>query len=453
MDSKRILNRYWENLIKNVIRNFGIVINIFALILIMLTIVISGNEKFSFVSLDIINNIIIILQIISIVISPIYENIVKKSIGGQVDVIRPAQETNAIQNARKELRFGLNILTTVSVFCFVYLAVFIESFFPLVTVLALIGIAYLYSDYAPHAIFYAQTYDTCFLEKGEEPYSTRGLARIYLKEYEKTHFNRKDKYYDELNDIRDNSVSDFHDMCTKEILRDYADALQNPSIIYSIVLLFFNILFLNPDSLNSILTQLIGETTDVMEFIRLIFLIGINICFAALNIYSLVVCENNLNQINDICRAINEGVFNEEYKKLNDSRKIKRAIVARGLFEVATHYFTSRDAIESLDLEYRMLYIHKYYTNILRFRITASLALLAIWSILMTFGFTLHQIVMVMLFALIICIILRVFWLPNIGRIRIARECEKLLVMRNLSDDESKLKAPEKGFEKEYTEK
>lgn len=77
-------------------------------------------------------------------------------------------------------------------------------------------------------------------------------------------------------------------------------------------------------------------------------------------------------------------------------------------------------------LKYRMLYIHKFYTNFQRFFHTVILSCVALLCLLLELNIKWEIIGTVFICAAVFVALFAVFVLPNIGRYRIAKQCKLL---------------------------
>ena len=111
-------------------------------------------------------------------------------------------------------------------------------------------IAYIYADYVPHSQKYAENYDKLFIAENEKPSALRGLGRIYLEEYQKTRFRKKDKYYKEMAQLLpyDGSVADPKEtkIFLKCIFGNKVASTNNTLAIIGYVMLAINILTVVP---------------------------------------------------------------------------------------------------------------------------------------------------------------------------------------------------------------
>lgn len=143
-----------------------------------------------------------------------------------------------MQDAREELRFRLHILLFVVILVYGYFCIRFQSIFLFCAGVSLVLLTYLYADYIPHAVRYAETYDK-YIEKKEKGNSTRGLALIYLEEYQKTNFDRNHKFYKEVSRYDFDSDNRVQDNCIKHILFMKADSIRIQLDVRRLYIIYF----------------------------------------------------------------------------------------------------------------------------------------------------------------------------------------------------------------------
>ena len=392
--------------------------------------------------------IIILLQMVSIFLSNNYKKLIEESIF-QMDKkqlfekSKPYSQSISIQNARDELRFGLHILLSVVTVVCLCLCINCQSALLFIAAMSIIVLAYMYADYIPNAVMYAQLYDKQFIGDKEKANAIRGLARIYLDEYRKTSFNRKHKFYKELSEYhfeKDNKKNkeknEDIDNCIKNILFMQMDSIRCPEIVHSIILLFINIVLVIPNALDNLIVDFIGNEGNNILFIKMILSMIINIIFAIINIYTSVNYRNICEAVKKLSDVISkENGRKKRIQKYNECRNNSprkfEAIRVRGIYVFCSDNISKGRTLDHIPMQCRMLYIHKLYTNINRFQITVILLTISLISLLFEYNATRAIIIFLLLLDLILAELFKMFYLPNIGKKEIANWCNKLIKMED----------------------
>ena len=369
---------------------------------------------------NVVSAIIIVLQVIVICLSHKYEKIVESEIfhmsKGQVyERTKPYSRENTIQDARNELRFGLHILLFAVILVYGYLCIKFHCVLLFFAGTGLILLAYIYADYIPHAMRYAKLYDKNYIDVKEKADSTRGLARIYLEEYQITNFDRNHSFYKEVSryDFDDNKIQD---NCIKYILFMKADSIRIPEIVYSIFLMVVNWILVAPNLLGYIIKEFVGDINTNMFIIKSMLSVIVNVIIAIINIIICVTYKEKCEEIQTLSNVINDTKRGgrrrrfEQYEQCqkSESRSKFEAIRARGVFVYCSAFIGNGKSLNDIPLKYRMLYLHKYYTNILRFRITVALLMFCMVTLLIEYSVPIQ----IILF-LILITFLQHFWLVN----------------------------------------
>lgn len=424
-----------------IIGTVNVVMSTVLLLLSLLTAIVSlyaAIEKTIWHS-DLVLVIILILQAAVVCLSSKYEKIVENAIfhssKKQVyEKAKPYSKGSDLQDAREELRFGLHILLFVVILVYGYFCIRFQSIFLFCAGVSLVLLAYLYADYIPHAVRYAETYDK-YIEKKEKGNSTRGLALIYLEEYQKTNFDRNHEFYKEVSRYDFDSNNRVQDNCIKHILFMKADSIRCPEIVHNILLMVINWVLVIPNLSDYILKELMGEVKINMFIVRTMLSVTINVIIAVINIIICVTYKEKCEKIQTISNMINDTKKDgrkkrfDEYENLlkNDRRSKFEAIRARGVFVYCSTFISDKKPLNSIPLKYRMLYIHKYYTNVLRFRITVALLMLCMVTLLLEYSVSILTILLLSFIYLLIALLFGKIILPNIGKKRISKRCRELI--------------------------
>ncbi len=373
--------------------------------------------------------IIIGLQVIAIIINKLFEFLVDKMIFHKCrkKVLRSlSDEETRIQMSRNQLRNGLNIVMTVAVILLFILCLYSKSPLLFVAYICIISIAYMYADYLPSVKAYAEYYDSLTLGDRESPRTIRGLAKIYNEEYKKTKFDYKNAYYKDIMLFEEDKKNQYQDDCIKSILRIKIDAIRCPDIVYSLLIMFFNIFLVIPNLAEQTLS-LVMNNVDV-SYISTLLLIA-NITFLCINIATLFKYQNDCDRIQNIVKAYFSGNSKDrfyEYSKILNEDYDYKTIHSRGVFVYCSTLIDKGKFLEDIPLNYKMLYIHRYEANKSRFVITISLSILALSALLLGSGFNLVSVLVISLILIILSLLYYFFGLKYLNKYRIIKEIKKL---------------------------
>ena len=199
-----------------------------------------------------INVILIILEMISIIICYFYQekvekdNLYGKTIKEITNIVKDDHKKQSIQNSRDQARLSLIIMTAVSALLVFYWGIISRNVWTFILSVSVLWITYIYADYLPHSISYSKHYDSLFIKDDETAESIRGLARIYSKEFRNYNGFLDGKSARELQNFDYNENDQYQDKCIKSIFYMKLDSMIYPMIIYSVVILFFNIILVLP---------------------------------------------------------------------------------------------------------------------------------------------------------------------------------------------------------------
>lgn len=375
--------------------------------------------------------IIIISQIISIIVTSKYQSEVEKNIFPQrekkqfLQYVKPYSSLCFTQNARDELRSGLNILTPVSIICCLFLALVSRNVLGFIVRVCCISLTYMYADYIPHALNYPKRYDSLNNNLNEQSKSINGLSKIYKQEYILTGFDRDKKIYKELakykepDDIKDKVRFIEQDNCIKCILFMKVDSIKCPDIIYNIILMFFNCLLVTPQVPEYVIKDFLTYANLNSSILIPRILIVVNILFLIINVIVLLNYKNSCEYIYELGVNINTSDYKKRfnlYKKIKKEKNFE-IIRSRGVFVFCSSYFIDKGlTLEKLDMNYKMLFVHKLYANIPRFWVTIMLSYIAIFCILLSLSISIYMIVCIYIILVLFMIIFRLYFLPDLGK-------------------------------------
>lgn len=436
-----------------VLKALGTISNGIVVFLGVISIFYTLQKNYNQTTLFILFVLTVFFQASSLIIGHFYNECVeRKSFNGQEkkrileEMLQPKAYSNL--DSRNELRMGLTILTSVfTLFC-LYWAIVLKDSRMFIMGVCLISIAFIYADYIPHLIFYSKRYDEIMLKKENNtspPNSTRALARIYSSEYfdenGKVCKFKKNKHKDYvLNGDDIEKGGECVKKCVKHILLSKADSVKNPEIYYGILILFINIISIIPNTIDTVIKDFLPLDSDLATKISPYGLIAFNIGFGIINIVSQYTYKEKCEEIKKIYESIKEPeCLAECYSGISNEPGFK-VIYARGIFEFNSEildmgedidkYIRSKLPIEDNNNELlkkmKMLYSHRLYANLPRFRHTVVLSCIVLYCILLNLHCDFTSITIIFSIISILLILFRIFVLPNFGKIRIGKMCEML---------------------------
>lgn len=399
-------------------------------IILSLSIIGIWNRSFS------LNILIVLLEIISIPIGKSYQNQIEKSFfdnKGIKEILREMQPDivfSSIQNSRNELRFGLKIITSITVLLSLYLTILSKSIWGFFTSVAVIWIAFVFADYIPHASFYSKYYDSLFTGKIKKAKSIRGLARIYKNEYEITNGFKDKEFYKSINDYQASSDCNEQDECIKCILYMKADSLYYPIILYSIIILFFNIILVIPHAFEISIKTLLSDLRINYDLLLSIVVLVFNVMFALLNLWMIIHHYKSCKLIQRIYNSFNSDKsvdrINEYNRLRKEDGKSFEIIRSRGVFVFCSTIIDKHINLDTINMKYRMLYSHRYYTNKPRFWITFWFTLIILGSVIMTWNISWDIGLMLLSSFIVVSLLFYFLWLPRLGKWRIINNINNL---------------------------
>lgn len=442
---------------KNFIKNFGLPLNTCILILSISTIFpdIATNNLIK----NILCYIIIAMQVVSILVGNKYQSLVDKDFFGEggkkgfIKQIAPYPH-DSILGAREEMRQGLTALTSVFIICCIYWAFMTHDALKFVMVVCIVAIAFIYADYVTHNDFYTKKYDEKLKDGKDLPNSARGLARIYRHEYNCLGFKRflNRESYRKLSEYNEPKPG-LQDKCIKCILFSKVDAIKNPEIYYSALIMFFNIILVVPNALDVAIENILPFNADITQKVLPYILIVMNVTFTIIGVVSVLNYNNKcefIKTLGNVISGIDCKKRHDLYLEIKNDYDFK-LMRARGIFmfnSLATDegldldtFFERRATPEDKNeepfvdddgntytgyLKYRMLYVHRFTTNFQRFFHTVILSYIALLCLLLDLKIELMTIGIIFAIVTVAVLIFGIFILPNIGRWRISKYCKQL---------------------------
>lgn len=178
-----------------------------------------------------------------------------------------------------------------------------------------------------------------------------------------------------------------------------------------------------------------GEVKINKFIVRTMLAVTINVIIAVINIIICVTYKEKCEKIRVIFNVINDTKKDGRKKRFdeyenwlkNDRRSKFEAIRSRGVFVYCSTFISDKKSLNSIPLKYRMLYTHKYYTNVLRFRITVALLMFCMVTLLLEYSVPIQIIFFLSLIYLLIVLLFGMIVLPNLGKSRISKRCRELM--------------------------
>lgn len=276
----------------------------------------------------------------------------------------------------------------------------------------------IYADYFEHVNRYAKEYDSRTITSFEKTNKYRGLAKLYLEEYEQTKFNDDSKFYDELEN-REHSLD-----CKKHILQMDIDQVKNKGIIVSLLLMLLNLMLTIPIT-EKYLTYLFDILQVGMrgEFIYNFVYFFVMIITVVLNILS--CCEEKNVEIH-VKKTLmtymdNCSKYDAEYRNISD--EISKLIECRGVFQYTIKRLDENVFIEQVAWKDRMLFGHRMYTHIPRLKLTMLLSGIIAVSLSSLFWGLCWWYVLYILLVFVLYRILLKYYLPKAGKKKIVNWC------------------------------
>ena len=372
---------------------------------------------------------IILLQIILTFLGYIFENTIVKSCfkskGNKELKIEKLKEDvfSEIEYARNELRFGLKILFWAFIISIVF-CMFVTRDIIITAIIGLIGILfYIYADYVPHSRYYAEKYDR--QTSGEKSGNAiQGLAKIYLYEYEQSRFNFEDRFYSD-NDVP-HKAQDV--LFVKTFCWSYINGLNDKYTIKSISALILSIITMFPNAYEELIYPF-GHNSNIYR-IMLIFMNIVVCVYFLINMLKLESgYEKNQDVISTVFSKIEEGqeslidYYNDELLKKDNAN----IYYVRSRFMYTMKRLDDMSDINAVPIEYRMLFNHKHIANLPRLNYTIMLCLFIVILLMIKFNGISFLLIVPVVIAIITYLFFRFFVLPNLGKKRLSKECQKFL--------------------------
>lgn len=376
--------------------------------------------------------IIVILQLLSLVLDNFYQDgVVTEVFGSKAEKEKLMREADldlykyTIQGAREELRYGLKILMAVAAACFILFGLVTQEILKAIACLCALGIAFMYADYIPHVKFYSERYDAKSLDPKEDgiPNSLRGLAKIYLAEYNS---NAKfGKIKQELLEFDKEESNKQQDDCIKNILRLGIDTSVNYFLIFSIIITALTTLSIIPGVIDNIVAAFMINISVENSEIYPISLLVLNFVLFTVNYAGTFEIRNENEKIKSLAELICKGTAEDRLKVYNDGLSNNRTIRARGIFNYCASCMNQGAPLDGDDLRYKMLFAHRLDANRSRFWSTVVMSGMALLCLLIDFRVGWNYILVIGAIYIILSIAFRFLFLSRINKRKIIKFCKK----------------------------
>ncbi len=287
--------------------------------------------------------------------------------------IKPFCNYSNCNTSRERLRNSLKIFIYIILFLAIIVSFAANSFPLLVAFVMAIVIIVMFIDKRFHDGLIRNVYDKNTSKDGEPINQWKGIAKIYKWEYERTGFNSKDSYYK-------NSIHVHNGTCYKHIFLIAHERLRYNLYIYTMALLYFDLLFLIIISMNvifgdKIILYLRINNTMTLNLLVTLFLLAIGIY----TITTLIISRTNYSNLSLLAYASSHAENNpawaeKTFLSLHANGVIKDTDWMRGIFTYNVSLFEQEKTAEEIFPETdRMLFHHRQYVFRNNAKITVSL--------------------------------------------------------------------------------
>ena len=341
--------------------------------------------------------------------------------------IEPFNNLSNCNTSRERLRNALKAIIYIVLALSILLSFALNSFPILVALAFLFIIIVMFVDKHFHDSLTRLVYDGNTSQKGETLNQWKGLAKIYKWEYKRTKFISKNEYYKNIIHVHSGS-------CYKHIFLIAHERLRYNLYIYTIVLVYFNLLFILIISLNMFL----GDT--IIQYMRFKDITTLNLLVTlfllAIGIYTittLITSRANYSNLSLLAYASTHAENNPSWAEKTFLSLYARSIIKdtdwmRGIFTYNVSLFEKGNTIENIYPETdRMLFYHRQFV----FRNNAIITVSLLYCILLAVFVWHFEMYILVLPITIGCILIYVYLykygLDKINKKRIIKNIKKLL--------------------------
>lgn len=394
--------------------------NVFILVLSVISLILTNKLSGMIIKKEVLKRYLIEYENSNFSKSLLNEIIIEKFRRLSNEVI-PLEDCSPTHLNREKRREWLIPITLFLGILFLLISIIFNNFIIVLLSISFLIVFYVYADYLPHANNYAVKYDKTH---GGNGLAIEGLAKIYKWEYQKTYFDKKNLFYKQ--------EKEYSSDCIKYILNvTYRDIHTYWSII-NITLLIVNII-----------SMFIGFSSEYFQLCANYFRVHDINSYSIIQII-LVIIMNVINLI----QLMSQDVFYEDMtdiafksyynKKTNylkhyfknsnlQEKYINDIMIVRGIFQYNSLNFDKGFSIEDLNINDRMLFIHKAIANISRLKITISCLILVIICLLIYSNAQLWTYIVALVLGISIYFLCKNYLLHFIGKNRIIRRIKKMI--------------------------
>lgn len=341
--------------------------------------------------------------------------------------IEPFNNLSNCNTSRDRLRNALKIIIYIVLALSILLSFALNSFPILVALAFLFIIIVMFVDKHFHDSLTRLVYDGNTAQKGDTLNQWRGLAKIYKWEYKRTHFDSKHEYY--KNVIHVHSAS-----CYKHIFLIAHERLRYNLYIYTIILVYFNLLFILIVSLNmflggTVIKYMRFKDVTTLNLLVTLFLLAIGIY----TITTLIISRTSYSNLSLLAYASTHAEINPSWSEKTFLSLYARGIIKdtdwmRGLFTYNVSLFEKGITIENIHPETdRMLFYHRQFVFKNNAIITMSLLYCILLAVLV-WHFEMYILALPITFGcILIYTYLDKYGLDKINKKRIIKKINELL--------------------------
>ncbi|MBP3620558.1 MAG: hypothetical protein J6J16_02215 [Lachnospiraceae bacterium] len=293
--------------------------------------------------------------------------------------IEPFNNLSNCNTSRERLRNSLKFFVYIMLILAIIVSFTANSFPILVALIFFFIIVVMFVDKHFHDALTRIVYDKNTSKEGELISQWKGIAKIYKWEYERTRFNSKDDYYK-------NTIHVHSGACYKHIFLIAHERLRYNLYIYTIVLLYFDLLFILVVSLNILLGDKVihylrFKDITTLNLLVTLFLLAIGIY----TITTLIISRTSYSNLSLLAYASSHAEDNpawaeKTFLSLYANGIIKDTDWMRGIFTYNVSLFEQGKTIDEIFPETdRMLFYHRQYV----FRNNAKITMSLLYGILL----------------------------------------------------------------------
>jgi len=275
--------------------------------------------------------------------------------------MKPYKITNHAHTERERYRLGIRIATGLALILCLILSILAQSFPYMIAGTCLICILALYADQYFNRKHYSCHYDSLTLSAGEKPDPSRGMAKIYRREYEITGFNPNHEYYYKSSHVHSAT-------CFRHIFSMTYNRIYNFIIVTTFILMCFNVVILCITILYQLVPGIYTYLRVPSDTFFASFVVLLLIALSIINIIALLGTNSNYISLAQLAFASSyagQDINNTErtFLHLQSQGKIREVDVARGVFSHSMEYIDRGLLLETIWPESdRMLFIHRVST-------------------------------------------------------------------------------------------